>query len=211
MLFNIITAFPNFYNSFFETSLIKKAIEKGTISFNVIDIKQFGLGKYRQIDDRPYGGGAGMILKVNVVSKALESIENKGLTIALSPKGEIFSQKHARDFCKLSEITFVSSRYEGFDERIYSLCDKTISIGDYITMGGETPSLVLIESIVRLIPNVIQNKDSINDESFSDKGRLEYPQYTKPYEFKKMKVPDILLSGNHSEISKWRTNNSKIK
>ncbi|MBP7859534.1 tRNA (guanosine(37)-N1)-methyltransferase TrmD [Patescibacteria group bacterium] len=204
MIFNIVTAFPNFYDSFLETSLIKKAIDNEIISFNIVDIKKFGLGKYRQIDDRPYGGGCGMVLKVDVVASTLESIRNKGCVIALSPKGEMFNQKEAQSLSKLSSITLISSRYEGFDERVYSLCEKTISIGNYVTMGGEVPSLVLIEAISRLIPKVIQNKDSVKQESFSKGTEKEYPQYTKPLEFNGMKVPDILLSGNHKKIKEWR-------
>lgn len=212
MVFNLVTAFPHFYKSFLQTSLIKKAIDKKCISFNIVDLKSFGVGKYKKIDDTPYGGGNGMVIRVDVVDRALSSISNKGTVILMCPTGTQFTQKQASKLVKNATIiTIISGRFEGFDKRIYSLVDNVVSVGPYITMGGEAPSLILIESISRLVPGVIGNIKSTIEESHSLKYKKEYPLYTKPKKYNNNIVPSILLSGNHKEIEKWRFKNSKIK
>lgn len=210
MVINIVTIFPEFYTSFLNTSLIKKSINKGVITFNIVDLKKFGEGEYKKVDDSPYGGGPGMVLKVDVVKKALDIIKDKGKIIALTPKGDTYTQKQAIQLSKFKAITILNGRYEGFDERIFDYVDYKVSIGDFITMGGEAPSLSIIESFVRLVPNVVGNIISTKNESFSEGKNKKHPVYTKPEEFEGKKVPKVLLSGNHLEIEKWRINNQKI-
>jgi len=209
MKINIITPFPEFYDSFLKTSLIKKAIDNRVVEFNIIDLKKFGIGKYNKIDDKPYGGGVGMIIRVDVIEKAIESISSKGIKIALTPSGKVFNQKYAKELSIEKEITIISGRYEGFDERVYKLVDKKISIGEFITMGGEAPSLCIIEATVRLIPGVLGKIESTIEESFSTNIIKEYPQYTRPEKYKKLAVPKVLLSGNHKNIQEWRKSKSK--
>ena len=205
MQFNLITAFPHFYNSFLETSLIKKAYENDILNFKIVDLKEFGIGKYKKIDDIPFGGGIGMVIRVDVIKRALESIEDTGYIIALSPSENLFTQEKASELSKKhSIITLLCGRYEGFDERVFNYVHETISIGQYITMGGETPSLVLIESISRLVPNVLGKKESTEEESYTGNIFKEYPKYTKPVEFEGETVPEVLRSGNHKAILKWK-------
>lgn len=205
MVINIISIFPEFYDSFLKTSLVKKAISKGVIKINLIDLKDFGVGKYNKVDAPNYSGGPGMVLKPEVVVNALESVVNKNAhNIAITPKGKIFNQDKAKDLSKVEEITIVCGRYEGFDERIFSFVDEKISLGEFITMGGEAPSLCIIESIIRLIPNVIGNIESVKNESHAKKGVLEEPIYTRPEEFRGLKVPEVLLSGDHKKITEWK-------
>ncbi|KKU82995.1 MAG: tRNA (guanine-N(1)-)-methyltransferase, partial [Microgenomates group bacterium GW2011_GWA2_47_8] len=149
-------------------------------------------------------GGVGMIIRVDVVEKAIENISSKGIKIALTPSGKVFNQKYAKELSIEKEITIISGRYEGFDERVYKLVDKKISIGEFITMGGEAPSLCIIEAIVRLIPGVLGNPESLTEESHSQEFATEYPQYTRPQTYQGMSVPKILLSGNHALMTKWR-------
>lgn len=204
MVINIVTIFPEFYESFLNTSLIKKSLDKGVLKFNIVDLKKFGEGEYRKVDDTPYGGGPGMVLKVDVIKRALESIKEKGAVIALTPKGETHTQEKAVSFSKLNTITILNGRYEGFDERVFEYVNYKISIGNFVTMGGESPSLSLIESIVRLVPGVVGKIESTENESFSEGTNRKHAVYTKPEEFEGKKVPEILLSGNHAEIEKWK-------
>ena len=211
MVFNLVTAYPKFYTSFLQTSLIKKAIDKKFIKFNLVDLKLFGKGRYKKIDDTPYGGGTGMVIRVDVVDQALNSITNKGTVILMCPTGAQFTQNYANRLARSSEnITIISGRFEGFDKRVYSLVDKVISVGPYVTMGGEAPSLIIIESVSRLIPGVIGNINSTIEETFSNKYKKEYPLYTKPEVYNNSAVPSVLLSGNHKEIENWRIRNSKL-
>lgn len=212
MVFNLITAFPNFYSSFLSTSLVSKAISQNNLKFNIVDLKDFGIGKYKKVDDTPYGGGSGMVIRVDVVASALDSIENPGKIIALSPKGIPYKQDNALQLSKTDKpITLISGRYEGFDQRIFELVDKTFYIGEFITLGGEAPSLCIIESIIRLKKGVIGNLESTKEESFSKKFYKEYPIYTKPIEFNGKVVPKVLTSGNHAKIEAWRRKNAVTK
>ncbi|KKB26762.1 tRNA (Guanine37-N1) -methyltransferase [Mycoplasmopsis meleagridis] len=204
MKFNFLTLFPNYYKPFVEESIVSKAIEKKIISINVIDFRKFSKDKHNKVDDEIYGGGHGLLLQVEPIDLALESLKNRGgYKILVSPQGKSFNQKRANELSKYDEITFISGRYEGFDERVVELVDEEISIGDYVLTGGELPSMVIADSIIRLIPGVI-NELSHQNDSFQNDGLLDYPQYTRPREYKGMKVPEVLFSGNHKLIEEWK-------
>jgi len=196
MKINFITLFPGFYEPFKNESITKRAIEKGLLDVNVIDFRKFADNKHNKVDDEVYGGGQGMLLKVEPIDKALET--TKGRRILLSPQGKPFTQAKALELSKEDEVTFVAGHYEGFDERVRSLVDEELSIGDYVLTGGELPSMVMADSIVRLIPGVIRESSHVND-SFQN-NLLDHPQYTRPREYKGMKVPEVLLNGDHKKI-----------
>lgn len=200
MKINFITLFPNFYDPFKNESITKRAIEKNLLEVNIIDFRKFSTNKHNKVDDEVYGGGQGMLLMVEPIDKALE--KTKGKKILLSPQGKTFTQAKALELSKEKEITFVAGHYEGFDERIRSLVDEEISIGSYVLTGGELPSMVIADAVVRLIPGVI-NESSHENDSFQN-NLLDYPQYTRPREYKGMKVPEVLLSGDHKKIEQWR-------
>lgn len=200
MKINFITLFPNFYDSFQNESITKRAIENKKLSVNVIDFRKFTSNKHSKVDDIIYGGGQGMLLMVEPIDKALETVGGK--KILLSPQGRTFNQKIAQNLAKEKELTFVCGRYEGFDERVRNLVDDEISIGDFVLTGGEYPSMVVADAVVRLLDGVIK-KESHEQDSFQNE-LLDYPQYTRPREYKGMKVPEVLLNGNHAQIEKWR-------
>lgn len=207
---DIITLFPSMFEGPFATSMLKKAQDKKLVEINFIDLRQFGLGKHKQVDDTPYGGGDGMVLKPEPVYAAVESVVSKdSKVILLTPQGKTYDQTMALKLSKSEHLILICGHYEGFDERIRKLADYQISIGDYVLTGGEIPAMVLTDSIVRLIPGVLGGENSAHEESFSDGKTLEYPHYTRPENFQGMKVPDVLLSGNHGEIKKWRIEQSK--
>jgi tRNA (guanine37-N1)-methyltransferase len=192
-------------------SLLKKAQEKGLLSINLHDIRNWAEDKHKMTDDAPYGGGCGMVMKVEPVEKALAAVKispENSVVVLMTPQGETFNQTIAAELAGKKQVIIICGRYEGFDERIREhLSDREISIGDYILTGGELPALVLIDAVSRLIPGVLGNEESTISESFSS-GLLEYPQYTRPAEYKNWKVPDVLVSGNHAEIELWRKNES---
>lgn len=200
MKINFLTLFPNFYVPFKNESITKRAIESGALEVNVIDIRDFTTNKHNKVDDIVYGGGKGMLLMVEPVDRALETV--KGKKILMSPQGSKFTQAKALELSKEDEITLIAGHYEGFDERIRSLVDEEISIGDYVLTGGELPSMVIADAVTRLIKGVIKEESHLND-SFQN-NLLDFPQYTRPREYKGMKVPEVLLNGNHAEIEKWR-------
>lgn len=202
MKINFLTIFPNYYKPFISESIIAKAIEKKIIEINIIDFRDFTKHKHKKVDDEIYGGGAGMLLMVEPIDLALKSIKEKTKVILISPQGKPFNQEMANQLVKESSITLIAGRYEGFDERVSNLVDEEISIGDYVLTGGELPSMVIADSVIRLIPNVIREGSHQND-SFQN-NLLDYPQYTRPAEYNGMKVPEVLLNGNHQEIEKWR-------
>lgn len=214
--FEILTLFPGMFQSFLGESLIQKAIEKKHLDVELVDFRQHGIGKHKQVDDAPYGGGPGMVLRVEPVAKTLkerkkhqQSIGLESHTILLSPQGRPFYQAKAKELSELDKtLTLVCGRYEGFDERIRQLVDEEISAGDFICLGGEVIAMMMIEAISRLSPNVIGNQQSSEQESFSE-SLLEYPQFTRPVEFEGMEVPTILLSGNHNKIEEWRNQQSQ--
>lgn len=227
MNFHIITIFPKIFSSYCNESIIKRAQENKSIKIKTHDLRQWTGDKHKTVDDTPYGGGAGMVMKVEPIYKSLQDLKSKtknqpagrqgkkSKIILLSAKGKTWNQQMAKDYSELDEIIFVCGRYEGVDERVKEFIDEEISIGDYVLTGGELGAMVLIDSITRLLPGVLGNIESAIDESHSTPGQLEYPQYTRPEIFKadgkEYKVPDILLSGNHKEIAKWRRKHSKKK
>ena len=214
--FTIITLFREALEPYLKTSMMWKATEKGLAEFDFVDLRKFGLGPHKSVDDTPYGGGDGMLLRCEPVFNAIESVKAKdpdAKVILPTPVGEIWNQKMAREFVntfKSSHYIILCPHYEGYDERILSIVDYKISLGKYVLTGGELPALIIIDSVVRLIPGVLGGEKSAEIESFSDGDNLEYPQYTKPYDFRGMTVPDILLSGNHGEIAKWRAKHCGI-
>lgn len=219
MKFDIITIFPEIFSSYFNESIIKKAQEKKIIKINVHNLRDFTNDKRHTVDDTIYGGGAGMLMKIEPLYKAIKKIAKKKKTsgqkiILLSAKGKKWNQELAKKYSKLKNITLICGRYEGVDDRIKNFIDEEISIGDYILTGGEIGAMTIVDSITRLIPKVLGNNESLIDESHNIKNILEYPQYAKPAEFKvglkKYSVPKILLSGNHKIIEEWKKKNKKI-
>lgn len=210
--FTIITLFPEALEPYLKTSMMWKAAEKGLAKFEFVNLRDFGLGPHKSVDDTPYGGGDGMVFRCEPVFNAIESVKVKSpeaKVILPTPVGEIWNQQMAQDLSDSLHYIILCPHYEGYDERILSIVDYKVSLGKFILTGGELPALVIIDSIVRLIPGVLGGKNSTAIESFSDGDNLEYPQYTKPYDFRGMKVPDVLLSGNHGEVDKWREEHSK--
>ena len=213
--FTIITLFREAIEPYLKTSMMWKAVEKGLAEFEFVNLREFGLGPHRSVDDTPYGGGDGMLLRCEPVFSAIESVKAKdpdAKVILPTPVGKIWDQKMAQLMAMDSHYIILCPHYEGYDERILSIVDYKISLGKYVLTGGELPALIIIDSVVRLIPGVLGGEKSAEIESFSDGDNLEYPQYTKPYDFRGMTVPDVLLSGNHGEIAKWRAEHSgKVK
>lgn len=207
MKINFLTIFPKYYEAFKTESIVSKAIQKNLIDIEIIDFRNFTNNKHRKVDDEIYGGGSGMLLMVEPIDNALNSLKEKGKVILLSPQGKKFNQQIACDLSKEKTLTFISGRYEGFDERVRSLIDCELSIGDYVLTGGELPSMVIADSIIRLVPKVIKSESYEND-SFQN-NLLDFPQYTRPSEYKGMNVPEILLSGDHKKINDWRLEKQK--
>ncbi|MBR3228886.1 tRNA (guanosine(37)-N1)-methyltransferase TrmD [Candidatus Saccharibacteria bacterium] len=205
--FTIITLFREAIEPYLKSSMMYKATEKGLAEFDFVNLRDFGLGPHKSVDDTPYGGGDGMLLRCEPVFNAIESVKAKdpeAKVILPTPVGEIWNQKMAKDFVKDAHYIILCPHYEGYDERILSIVDYKISLGKYVLTGGELPALAIIDSVVRLIPGVLGGEQSAEIESFSDGDNLEFPQYTRPEDFRGMKVPEVLLSGNHGEIKKWR-------
>lgn len=206
MKITIITLFPEMFSPILGASMMWKAQKEKLVKFEIIDLRKYGIGPRKQVDDTPYGGGAGMVLKPEPVFAAVKAAKKKlpkAKVLLMTPRGEKFNQINAKKLSKLNELIILCGHYEGFDERISSLVDMEVSVGDYILTGGELPAMTIIDSVVRLIPGVLGDKQSSHDESFSQ-GLLEYPQYTRPNEFEGMKVPEVLLGGNHNKIMVWR-------
>ncbi|MDI6641261.1 MAG: tRNA (guanosine(37)-N1)-methyltransferase TrmD [Elusimicrobiota bacterium] len=221
MQIDILTLFPEMFSNVFDASLIGRAQKNKLVQINIHNLREFSEDKHKKVDDKPYGGGPGMVIKVEPVYRALKYLtkKEKGTTkstciIYLSPQGEIFSQELALKLSKYKHLILLCGRYEGIDERIMKFVDKEISIGNYVLTGGEIPAMVVVDATVRLIDGVVKKKDSIMQDSFftGDGGLqgklLDYPQYTRPRIFKNMKVPDVLLSGNHKKIQEWRAKQS---
>ena len=210
MKIKILTLFPNMYNGFLSESIIKRAIDKKLVEFEIIDYRKYSNDKHNHVDDTPCGGGAGMVIRCDVIDRALkDNTNNNSYKILLTPQGDVFNQKIAFDLSKKDEIVLICGHYEGFDERIRSYVDSEISIGDFVLTGGEIPAMAISDSIVRLLDDVIK-EDSFMDDSFSN-GLLEYPQYTRPIEYNGMNVPEVLLSGDHKKIENYRLKESLRK
>ena len=209
MRIDIITLFPEMFAGVFGESIIKRAVEKNILEIRFTQLRDFAFDKHRQVDDSPFGGGAGMVLKPEPVYRAVRDVLNKSdvnisrKVIITDPSGEVFTQTKAKELAALDQIIFICGHYEGFDARIYDLADELISIGDYVLTGGELPAMVIVDAMARMLPNVLGSAESATTDSFFD-GMLGYPQYTRPREFEGKLVPEVLLSGNHAEIKKWR-------
>lgn len=210
--YQVITLFPEMLTGVFESSMMWKAQKDGIVRLSTIDLREFGLGPRKQVDDTPYGGGDGMLLRPEPLFAAVEAAKANDPTakVALmTPRGQRWHQALAQEWSDADNgYIFICGRYEGYDERIVSIVDEQVSVGDYVLTGGELPAMTIIDSIVRLIPGVLGGAESAAIESFSDGETLEFPQYTRPEEFRGMKVPDVLLSGHHSNIAQWRSDNS---
>lgn len=211
MKISIITLFPEMFDGPFKYSIIKRAIDNNLISLNFVNLRDFGIGKHKLVDDTPYGGGKGMVLRVDVLKKAIDETKDKKLKkgeekiILMSAHGSSFDQKLALDYSKLEHLIIICGHYEGFDERIKDYIDQEVSIGDFVLTGGEIPAMLIADSVSRLVRGVIKEESAAN-ESFSP--LLEYPQYTKPSVFEKKGVPEVLTSGNHANIETWKKEKS---
>ncbi len=217
----ILTLFPKIFEGFSKESLIGKAQEKGKLNIRIFNLRNWAKDKHDKVDDTPYGGGSGMVLKADVIDEALNELQTEdSKLVLLSPQGKKLNQKLAQDLSKEKELILICGRYEGFDERVRKLVDMELSIGDYILNGGEVAAMAVVETVSRLVPGVISKKNSLKEESFSKKDSrlLDYPEYTKPRSFKpkskdlpKLKVPKVLLSGDHKKIKKWRGKKAREK
>ncbi len=211
MTISILTLFPEMFGSPFSYSIIKNALAEKKVKINFVDIRDYGIGRHKSVDDKPYGGGLGMVIRVDVLAKAIEETKNRTLkkdeqkVILLDPHGSAFKQKKATQLSKLKHLILVCGHYEGVDERIEKFIDEKISIGDFIVTGGEIPVMLVADAVIRLLPGVLK-ASATDTESFSD--YLEYPQYTRPEKYQELTVPKILLSGNHAKIDNWRKNQS---
>lgn len=210
--FQVITLFPEMFTGVFENSMMWKAQKDGIVELSTIQLRDYGIGARQTVDDTPYGGGDGMLLKPEPLFAAVEKAKSNdplAKVLLMTPRGQRWKQAIAREYADADQgYIFICGRYEGYDERIVSLVDAQLSVGDYVLTGGELPAMTIIDSIVRLIPGVLGGESSAEIESFSDGETLEFPQYTRPEEFQGMKVPEVLLSGNHAAIAKWRAENS---
>lgn len=205
---HILTLFPEFFESPLNVSIIKRARDQGLVNIEMVNIRDFSRDKHKKVDDYPYGGGCGMVMKPEPIFEAVEFAEKaidtkKRRIILLSPQGKVFNQDMAKDFSKEEHLVFICGHYEGIDERVKTLVTDEVSMGDFILTGGEIPALAMIDAVARFIPGVLGSSESYKDESFCD-GLLEYPQYTRPRVFRDLKVPDVLLSGNHQQIELYR-------
>jgi tRNA (guanine37-N1)-methyltransferase len=208
MKFIILTLFPESFESYLNVSLLARAQAHDLIEIQTYNLRDWGEGVHKSVDQRPYGGGAGMVLRVDIIDKALKALKvkkgKKGQAIILmTPQGKTFNQKIAKDLSKYKTIVLICGRYEGFDERVRTLVDMEISIGDFVLTGGEIPALAVLDTVARLVPGVVGKSESLEQESFSE-HMLEYPHYTRPEVYKKMKVPEVLRTGNHAKINEWR-------
>lgn len=213
MLIQIISLFPGMFPPVLETSMLFKAKDKGIVDYRYLDLRQYGLGPRKSVDDTPYGGGDGMLLRVEPLFAAIDDAKThdpNAFTYYMSPRGERLKQAYSQLIADEGKgMIIVCGRYEGIDERVMSLIDRHVSIGDFVVTGGELPAMILVDSAVRLIPGVLGGEASAEIESFSDGETLEFPQYTRPEVFRDMPVPDVLLSGNHAAINAWRQENSQ--
>ena len=210
MKIDILTIFPEMFAGPFGESIVKRAIDQKQVEIKIHDLREWTEDKHRSVDAPPYGGGAGMVMRVDVIDKAVSSLRSKETkVILLDTKGKIYSQNEAVKMSKKKHLILIAGHYEGIDHRVHEkIADEVYSIGEYVLTGGELPVMVVVDSIVRLIPGVLGNPESLSEESYSEPGKREYPQYTRPSEYKGWKVPEVLLEGNHAEIEKWRKEKS---
>jgi tRNA (guanine37-N1)-methyltransferase len=216
MRVDLVTLFPELFETFLATSFVGKATKGGELAVRTRSPREHGLGKHRSVDDTPYGGGSGMVMRVDVIVACMEALdeqaqaagEPRARRLLLTPQGQPFTQRIAVRLAAEPAIMLVCGRYEGFDERVRSFVDEEVSLGDFVMTGGEVAAMAIVEATVRLIPGVLGNAESIREESHGDEGLLEYPQYTRPAEFRGHAVPEVLAGGNHAEIAKWRRERS---
>jgi tRNA (guanine37-N1)-methyltransferase len=210
MKIDILTAFPQMFSGPFNFSILRRAQDKSLVQYNVHDLRKWTTDNYKSVDDRPYGGGPGMVMRIDIIDKAVTEYRTPNTkVILLDAGGEKFNQKKASELSKEKHLIFICGHYEGVDHRVHEyLADEVISIGDYVLSGGEIPAMVIVDSVVRLLPGVLGNPDSLNEESHTDHS-AEYPQYTRPEEYNGWKVPEVLLGGNHKLINEWRKNSQK--
>lgn len=222
MKFQAISIYPNMFNSYLSEGILKRSLDNRIIHFSARDLRDWSTDNYKSVDDTPYGGGVGMLMKIEILHSALKEVKTKYNTepskrkiILLSASGKTWNQQMAKEYSHLDEIIFICGRFEGVDARIRHFIDEEVSVGDYVLTGGELPALIIMDSITRLLPEALGNNESSLDESHSEEGVLEYPQYTKPAIFEvegqKYAVPEVLTNGNHAEITKWRKANQKRK
>lgn len=210
--FDIITIFPDIFNSYFKESLIKKAQDKKIVKIKIYNLRKWAKDKHKTVDDRPFGGGFGMVMKVEPIYKAVKQLKKKNAKVILfTPRGKKFTQKMAYQFSKLDQLILICGRYEGVDERVAKkIADVELSIGDYVLMGGEIPAMAVVEAVTRLIPGVLGKKEMIKERVTKEKGFIEQKQYTRPENFKGWKAPKVLFSGNHKKIEEWHKKHRKI-
>jgi tRNA (guanine37-N1)-methyltransferase len=216
MRFDVLTLFPEIFQGYLTQSILKLALDKGIVTLNLWNIRDWAKGKHKGVDDRPFGGGPGMVLMPEPVFDAVEAVQAKaaepGLLIMLTPSGERLTQSVVQELAGHSRLLLLCGRYEGFDERIrLGLKPREISVGDFVCNGGEVPAMVVIDTVIRYVPGVLGDAESVKEESHSDPGRIEYPQYTRPREFRGMAVPEVLVSGNHQEVARWRQQQSEAR
>jgi tRNA (guanine37-N1)-methyltransferase len=216
MRFDVLSLFPEIFQGYLGQSLLKLAIEKGNVDIRLWNIRDWATGKHRSVDDRPFGGGPGMVIMPGPVCDAVEAVQRDchepGHVVLLTPAGDRLTQERVRDLAAHRRLLLLCGRYEGFDERVrLGLRPQEISVGDFVCNGGEVPAMVVIDTVIRYVPGVLGDPASVAEESHSDPGRLEYPQYTRPRVFRGMAVPDVLLSGDHQAIARWRREQSEAR
>src|SRR5262245_57668485 len=216
MRFDVLTLFPEIFQGYLTQSILKLAIQRGLVSIHLWNIRDWARGKHKSVDDRPFGGGPGMVIMPEPVYDAVEAIQKEaadpGLLVMLTPAGQRLTQPVVKELALHPRLLLLAGRYEGFDERIrLGLKPREISIGDFVCNGGEVPAMVVIDTVVRYVPGVLGDADSVTEESHSDPGRLEYPQYTRPRVFRDMAVPEVLVSGNHQAVARWRREQSEAR
>src|SRR5207245_7046985 len=216
MRFDVLTLFPEIFQGYLTHSILKLALDKGIVTLNLWNIRDWAKGKHKSVDDRPFSGGPGMVLMPEPVFDAVEAVQAKtaepGLLIMLTPSGERLTQSVVQELAGRSRLLLLCGRYEGFDERIrLGLKPREISVGDFVCNGGEVPAMVVIDTVIRYVPGVLGDAESVKEESHSDPGRIEYPQSTRPRVFRGMAVPEVLVSGNHQEVARWRQQQSEAR
>jgi tRNA (guanine37-N1)-methyltransferase len=213
MRFDVLTLFPDIFQGYFTQSLLKLAIQNGLVQIHLWNVRDWAVDKHHKVDDRPFGGGPGMVIMPEPVFAAVEAVQSKapetGLLVMLTPAGERLTQPLVRELSAYKRLLLLCGRYEGFDERVrLGLKPREVSIGDFVCNGGEVPAMVLIDAVIRYVPGVLGDPESVTEESHSDPGRLEYPQYTRPRVFRGMAAPEVLLSGDHAAVARWRREQS---
>jgi tRNA (guanine37-N1)-methyltransferase len=216
MRVDVLTLFPEIFQGYLGQSILKLALQKELVEIHLWNIRDWAQSKHKSVDDRPFGGGPGMVLMPEPVFAAVEEVQTKapepGLLVMLTPSGDRLTQSVVRELAEHPRLLLLCGRYEGFDERIrLGLRPREISIGDFVCNGGEVPAMVVIDSVIRFVPGVLGDAESVTEESHSDPGRIEYPQYTRPRVFRGMAVPEVLVSGNHQEVARWRKEQSEIR